>query len=34
MQGGRWVNPDKVIDFGWRGIHEMTVKAKAIVEEF
>jgi feruloyl esterase len=27
-------HPEKVVDFGWRGIHEMTLKAKAIVQEF
>ncbi|HLJ26296.1 MAG TPA: tannase/feruloyl esterase family alpha/beta hydrolase [Candidatus Angelobacter sp.] len=27
-------HPEKVIDFGYRGIHEMTVKAKAIVRAF
>jgi feruloyl esterase len=26
--------PEKVIDFGYRGIHEMTLKAKAIIEAF
>lgn len=33
---GRWAlgHPEKVIDFGYRGIHEMTVKAKAIVQRF
>ncbi|HTX77612.1 MAG TPA: tannase/feruloyl esterase family alpha/beta hydrolase [Terracidiphilus sp.] len=32
----RWAlgHPEKVADFGWRGIHEMTVTAKAIVEQF
>ncbi|HEV2990984.1 MAG TPA: tannase/feruloyl esterase family alpha/beta hydrolase [Candidatus Angelobacter sp.] len=27
-------HPEKVIDFGYRGIHEMTVKAKAIIQAF
>jgi feruloyl esterase len=27
-------HPEKVVDFGWRAIHEMTVKAKAIVQEY
>jgi len=27
-------HPDKIVDFGWRGIHEMTLKAKAIIEAF
>jgi feruloyl esterase len=27
-------HPEKVIDFGFRGIHEMTVKAKAIIHAF
>ena len=27
-------HPEKVIDFGYRGIHEMTVKAKAIIKAF
>jgi hypothetical protein len=27
-------HPEKVADFGWRGIHEMTVKAKVIIEAF
>lgn len=27
-------HPEKVIDFGYRGIHEMTVKAKAIIHAF
>src|SRR5579872_4095193 len=33
---GSWAlgHPEKVIDFGYRGIHEMTVKAKAIVQRF
>ncbi len=34
--GGSWAlgHPELVIDFGYRAIHEMTVKAKAIVEAF
>ena len=34
--GGAWAmgHPELVIDFGYRAIHEMTVKAKAIVEAF
>jgi len=33
---GSWSygEPEKVIDFGWRSEHEMTVKAKAIIEAF
>jgi feruloyl esterase len=27
-------HPEKVVDFGYRAIHEMTVKAKAIVDAF
>ena len=27
-------HPEKVIDFGWRAIHEMTLKAKAIIQNF
>jgi TonB family protein len=27
-------HPDKIVDFGWRSIHEMTVKAKAIIRAF
>ena len=27
-------HPDKIVDFGWRAIHEMTVKAKAIIQAF
>jgi feruloyl esterase len=31
--GAQWAlgHPEKVIDFGWRAVHEMTVAAKAIV---
>src|SRR4030095_15568267 len=31
--GARWAlgHPEKVIDFGWRAVHEMTVAAKKIV---
>ena len=34
--GGSWAlgHPELVIDFGYRAIHEMTVRAKAIVEAF
>ncbi len=34
--GGAWAlgHPELVIDFGYRAIHEMTIKAKAIVQEF
>jgi feruloyl esterase len=34
--GGAWAmgHPDLVVDFGYRAIHEMTVKAKTIVETF
>lgn len=33
---GSWAfgHPEKVIDFGWRSEHEMTVKAKAIITAF
>ncbi len=27
-------HPEKVVDFGWRGVHEMTVEAKAITAAF
>ncbi len=27
-------HPEKVIDFGWRSTHEMTVTAKAVIEEY
>ncbi len=27
-------HPEKVIDFGWRAIHEMTVTAKALIQNF
>jgi feruloyl esterase len=27
-------HPEKLIDYGWRGVHEMTVKAKAIVNAY
>lgn len=27
-------HPEKVIDFGYRGIHEMTLKAKALIDAF
>jgi hypothetical protein len=32
----RWAlgHPEKIIDFGYRGIHEMTVKGKAIVQAY
>jgi feruloyl esterase len=34
--GGAWAmgHPELIIDFGYRAIHEMTIKAKAIVEAF
>jgi feruloyl esterase len=33
--GGPWMqNREKLIDFGYRAVHEMTAKAKAIVESF
>ncbi len=33
--GGPWMqNREKLIDFGYRSVHEMTVKAKAIVDAF
>ena len=35
-QGGAWAigHPEKMIDFGYRSTHEMTVKAKQIVKAF
>jgi len=35
-QGGAWAigHPDKMIDFGYRATHEMTLKAKQIVKAF
>jgi TonB family protein len=27
-------HPDKIVDFGWRAIHEMTVQSKAITQAF
>ena len=27
-------HPEKVVDFGWRAIHEMTLKAKAIIQAY
>lgn len=37
-EGGRGIfamdHPEKLIDFGWRSQHEMTVKAKAIIQAF
>ena len=27
-------HPDKIVDFGWRAIHEMTLKAKSIIQAF
>lgn len=27
-------HPDRIVDFGWRAIHEMTVKSKAIIQAF
>ena len=27
-------HPEKLTDFGWRAVHEMTVKAKAVIGEF
>src|SRR5207249_8747673 len=35
-QGGNWAigHPEKMIDFGYRATHEMTVKAKQIVKTF
>ena len=35
-QGGEWAigHPEKMIDFGYRATHEMTLKAKQIVKEF
>jgi hypothetical protein len=34
--GGEWGagHPEKVKDFGWRGVHEMTVAAKAVVAAY
>ncbi len=33
---GSWAlgHPEKIVDFGYRAVHEMTVKAKAIVQAF
>jgi feruloyl esterase len=28
------LHPEKVVDFGYRAVHEMTVKAKAIIAAF
>jgi feruloyl esterase len=35
-QGGAWAigHPEKMIDFGYRATHEMTLKAKQLVKEF
>lgn len=35
-QGAEWAlgHPEKLIDYGYRGVHEMTVEAKAIVKAF
>lgn len=35
-EGAAWAlgHPEKVVDYGYRGIHEMTVDAKTIVEAF
>jgi len=35
-QGGNWAigHPEKMIDFGYRSTHEMTVKAKEIIKAF
>jgi feruloyl esterase len=35
-QGGGFAleHPEKLIDFGWRSEHEMTVKAKAVIQAF
>ena len=27
-------HPDKIVDFGWRAIHEMTIRAKSIIQAF
>src|SRR6202140_2953550 len=34
--GGAFVlgHPEKLVDFGWRSEHEMTVKAKAVIQAF
>ena len=34
--GARWAvgHPEKVVDFGWRAVHEMTVTAKQIIASF
>ena len=36
MQGGAWAigHPEKMIDFGYRSTHEMTLKSKQIVKAF
>lgn len=35
-QGAKWAlgHPEKVVDYGYRAVHEMTVDAKAIVKSF
>lgn len=35
-EGGEWAldHPEKIIDYGFRGVHEMTVDAKSIVKSF
>src|SRR4029077_1776941 len=35
-QGGEWAigHPEKMIDFGYRATHEMTLKGKALVKAF
>jgi feruloyl esterase len=27
-------HPERLVDFGWRSVHEMTVKGKSITREF
>ena len=31
---GRWDIPEKIVDFGNRAIHEMTLKAKLVIQAF
>ena len=35
-QGGSWAigHPEKMIDFGYRSTHEMTVTSKALIKAF
>ena len=33
-QDGRWHHPEKIVDFGYRAVHETAVSAKAIIRAF